>query len=182
MKKAFRKDILHKRKQLSQEKIKEKSKKIGKNLFDLDVFNKENNVMFFVSFGKEVYTHDMIEKCFEERVVIVPKAFGDYLLPCKINSLGELRTFNFGIKEPIDEDVFPLGEIDVIVVPGLAFNEKGERIGYGKGFYDRFLSKCNAIKVGLCFEEFIVDKIPTQDHDIKVDFIITEDRVINVNK
>jgi len=175
-------DLLDKRKQLSKKVLKTKSKKIAKNLFSLDAFNEKTKIMFFVSFGNEVHTHDMIKKCLGKKTVIVPKTFGDYLLPCKINSLKELRVFELGILEPVKEEFFPVKEIDVVIVPGLAFTTRGERIGYGKGYYDKFLSVCKATKIGLAFEEFIIDEIPTDKHDVTVDFVVSDDRIINVNK
>jgi len=182
MKKALRTDILNKRKEISKKSLEEKSKKVEANLFDLVDFNEKKNIMFFVSFGNEVHTHEMIKKCLGKKTVIVPKVFGDCLLPCKINSLKELSPTYFDILEPVSEEIFPLDEIDVVIVPGLAFTPKGERIGYGKGYYDRFLSKCDAVKIGLSFEEFIVDKIPTDKYDINVDFIISDERIIDVKK
>lgn len=180
MKDALRKELLSKRKGLPRESVLARSAAVKESLFSFRPFAEASSVMFYVSFGKEVFTHRMIEESFPKKAVVVPKTFGENIMPCKICSLSELSRSYFNVLEPIKENPFPPSRLDVIIVPGLGFTAKGDRIGYGKGFFDRFLEKTNAFKIGLCFDEFLLEKIPVEAGDRKVDAVITDKRVIVV--
>ncbi|MGM0414990.1 MAG: 5-formyltetrahydrofolate cyclo-ligase, partial [Bacillota bacterium] len=97
----------------------------------------------------------------------------------------DLTEGNYGILEPINSN-FKLEPyfLDLIIVPGLVFSHKGFRIGYGGGFYDRFLARAKTknsdpLKISFVYKEFIIDKIPTNQYDLPVDYIITEEKIIN---
>ena len=126
MKGKFRKQILDKRKLISKDNLLNRSCRLEKNLFAFKPFINSKNVMCFVSFGKEPNTHSIIEKSLESKTVIVPKIFGDNLLPCKISSVNDFAKGPYGVLEPIGEDPFPVSKIDFVLVPGLAFTEKGQ--------------------------------------------------------
>ena len=178
MKGVLRKELLLKRRGVSKESILARSMLAKENHFSFPQFAKASSAMFYVSFGREVSTREMIEESFSKKQVVVPKIFGDNLLPCKICSFSELSRSYFNILEPINEKPFPISKLDVVIVPGLAFTKRGDRIGYGKGFFDRFLRKTSAFKIGLCLDEFLLEKIPTESGDEKVDAVITDKRVI----
>ena len=175
MKQAIRKQILKERDSLTEKEIKEKSKLIEEKLFSLPEYKKAKTVSFFVSFGSEVYTHDMIKEALKEKEVCVPVVQGDYILLSKINGFGDLdKQGKYGILEPssiieIDKEL-----VDLIIVPGVAFDKKGYRIGYGRGYYDKLLKEFNGKTIGLAFSLQIVNKIPKEEHDIRVDKVITE--------
>ena len=181
-KQIARKKFLEKRKTLTKKEIMYKSHLIEKNLFAFEKFINSKNIMFFVSFGKEPFTHEIINKSFSNKTVLIPKVFGDNLISCRINSLKELRKGAYGIPEPMEENFFSVKKIDCVLVPGLAFSIKGERIGYGKGYFDRFLEKTIAYRIGTCFDEFVTEKIVTDQYDVNVDAIVTDKRLIVVNK
>ena len=114
--------------------------------------------------------------------MFLPFINSEKLFFSKINSLNDLVIGKFNILEPKDR-FKTKEELDLIIVPGLVFDKKGNRIGHGKGYYDSFLKKHpNATKIGLAFEDQINKKILVEDHDIPMDFIITEKRIINCSK
>lgn len=138
-------------------------------------------VMTYVSMGSEADTIRLIEGLLAEgKRVAVPVVAGKELEVSYITSLNELAPGRFGIFEP-KEQFFkrcsPM-DIDVVIVPGIAFDKKGHRIGYGAGYYDRFLPRTRAFKIGICHDECIVDDTFAQPHDIAVDYIITDLRDI----
>lgn len=136
--------------------------------------------MFFASFRSEVDTIPMIRRALGDgKRVILPKVNGDKL------ELFEIRNFDsdvspgaWGISEPCGSAPVKLDELDVIIVPGAAFDEQGNRLGYGAGFYDKLLSAFTKPTVALAFEEQIVSKVPADPHDVPVRKIVTEKRII----
>ena len=103
------------------------------------------------------------------------------MIAVKINSFAELNVDNYGILEPISVDKEKIAsDFDIIVMPGVAFDKEGNRIGYGGGYYDKYLEKniFKAKKIALAYEEQILEKIETDYHDIKVDFIINTEKII----
>ena len=88
---------------------------------------------------------------------------------------------SYGILEPVKIIEKSPNKIDLIIVPGIGFDKRGNRLGHGKGYYDKLLRKLKTIKIGLAFELQIVDQIPTDENDVPVDLIITEERIINLS-
>jgi len=175
MKKEMRKQILEKRNSLTKEEIKEKSKIIKKKLFSSEEYQQAKTVSFFVSFSSEVDTHDMIKEALKEKEVCVPVVQGDYMVLSKINGFGDLdKQGKYGILEPSSVIEVDKELVDLIIVPGVAFDRRGYRIGYGRGYYDKVLKDFNGKTIGLAFSLQIVDSIPAEEHDIKVDRVITE--------
>ena len=182
MKKEVRAFFLKKRKELVVKEILKKSDAIEKNVFSFPRFIKAQNAMFFISIGKEPNTNKMIERALTQKIVLGPKIFGEALIPCELSSTNNFVKGQYGVLEPAEENFFPISKISIIFIPGLAFTKKGDRIGFGKGYFDRFLAKTTAYKVGLCFDEFITKELPMDDYDVKMDAVITDKRVIVVNK
>lgn len=183
MKENLRKEIKEKRRKHSKEDNRKKSKEIKERLFELKEFREAETVLFYISYNGEVFTHDMILESFYKKNIIVPVSNpGDCTLTLShLKSWEELGVGSYGILEPRVEKIrkMKVEAIDLILVPGVAFDKKGNRLGHGKGYYDRLLEKTNATKIGLAFEFQIVDKIPTDENDKPVDIIITEERVIH---
>jgi 5-formyltetrahydrofolate cyclo-ligase len=189
MKEKQRKSFLEKRDALSLEEIMEKSEKIKAKFFSLKEVWKAKKIMAYVSFKSEVRTREIIlELLKRKKRVIVPlidfKKKEIYLSELK-DFQKELIPNKLGIFQPARKFFRPFKakELDLVVVPGIAFDEKGNRIGFGKGYYDKFLSKLpKRVKViGLAFEEQIGKKILTEKHDVRMHKIITEKRVIECN-
>ena len=153
-------------------------KELGRiNLLDkiiaLDEYKKAKTVFIYVSFGSEVETHNLIKKTLKSKRVVVPYCADKdgHMFACEINSFSDLKPGNFGILEPEKPKRYE-GNIDLAVVPGLGFSKDGYRIGYGKGYYDRFLNQKNIYTVGICHRELVFDEIPHDCNDVKLDKII----------
>lgn len=186
MKRTLKQEIFEKRKSLTKQDVNEKSLKIKENLFSLEEFKKAKNIMFYVSFNDEAGTREAIKELLakKEKTIIVPYVVGDN----PILQLSELKNFDwlevktFGILEPKELYIreFNYEKLDLVIVPGIVFGRNGYRIGYGHGYYDRFLKKLgkNVKKIGLSFELQVVDEIPKEEHDVPVDYVITEKGVM----
>ena len=185
MKEKLRKKIMDIRKSLPDSDVLEKSKQIKKRLYKMKEFRQASTILFYVSYNNEVYTHDMIKESLSNgKIVVVPitDAEKHCLILSKLNSWEDLECSTYSILEPkkncIDE--VSLDKIDLILVPGVVFDESGNRIGHGVGYYDKLLKNSkNASHIGLAFEVQIVDNIPAEEHDVKVDKIVTEGGIIN---
>jgi len=184
MKNFLRKDLIKKRRKLSEFEINNKSQLIEKNLFELDEFKSSQTILFYVSYGNEVYTHDMIKKSLDmKKNIIVPisDVINKDLILSKIDRWEELEKGSYKILEPkrkSEKEIF-LDDINLIIVPAIGFDIKGNRLGHGLGYYDKLLKKSNqATHIGLAFESQIINHIQIEKHDIPVDKIITEKRVI----
>lgn len=161
---------------------------VEKDKFDLGIYenvrkfilkNSDKKYLIYVSNGFEVDTFKIIKFLFEENIcVYAPKCEkNDNVMNFyKINSFEDLEKGNFGILEPKKtSDKLLEFSNSVCLVPAICFDKQGFRIGFGKGFYDRFFSEHMGIfKLGLCYEKFIIDRIFKDDNDISVDLIITE--------
>ena len=187
MKEILRSALLNKRKAMSPDAVKQKSKKIQQELFALPIFSQTQMICFYVSFDNEVYTHDMIKEGFKlGKQIVVPRCLeNDNMLSMhKISSWDDLSSGAHGILEPVASQHTKVAPetLEVIIVPGVGFDRKGHRIGHGFAYYDNFLPHSDAITIGLCFEQQIIEYLPVESHDIQMNIIITEDRCITCKK
>ena len=186
MKKAIKDEILSRRKSLSKEEVKEKSEQIKKRLCSLDEFKKSKNILAYVSFNNEADTNLLIIELLKnkEKTVLVPfvEKGNPMLQISELKNIKDLEPKTFGILEPKEDKIkkFDAKNVDLVLVPGIAFDKNGHRIGYGHGYYDRLLGKLGkkAAKIGLCYELQLIDKIPEEKHDVPMDIIVTEKRAI----
>ena len=164
-----------------------KSKLIQKKLFNLPEFKKAKTILFYVSMRSEVRTEQMIKQALKlgKRVVVpISDVKERELILSELKDFDkELEPGTFNILEPNKEFIRKISpeELDLIIVPGVAFDKDGHRIGYGMGFYDKFLSslKKRIPVVGLAYELQMVDDIPVHDKDVTMDKIVTEKGIIN---
>lgn len=172
------------RKSISDKAIKDKS--IIDKLLNTAEYINAKTVLCYVSLNNEIATDDLINHSLSvNKRVAVPYCADnngnmDFYY---IDSIGDLYIQSFGIREP---DINKCKKVEsfsnsVIILPGLSFDEKGNRLGYGKGYYDRFLQKHKLLSVGLCYDDFVVDTLPTDEYDKKVDIIVTDKNVIRIN-
>ncbi len=180
MKGKIRKELLEKRNSLNTYEILEKSNIILKNLYGLEEFSKSKKIASYISFGSEVYTHGLIKEYSKKKEFFVPFIKNGDIFLSRINSWEELESGIYGILQP-KEPKIENGGIDVIIVPGIAFDENGNRIGYGKGYFDRLLKKISSIKIALAYDFQVLKNIPNQEHDVKMDMVVTEKRIIKCN-
>lgn len=185
MKKLMRDSIIKKRSELKREEVIEKSNAIKTRLFQLSEFIDSKVILFYVSFRNEVDTIDMISECLNSgKRVIVPVVVpgNKNLLLSELRSIDELSPGNYGILEPDKSFIRPVSEevIEIVIVPGVAFDKNRYRLGYGGGYYDRLIKKLpeNCMTAGLAFETQIVEEVPKEEYDMMVDMIITEERII----
>ena len=154
-----------------------KSKLIGNKLLRNKVFRKAKIVMFYIAFGGEVNTEEMIKEAKKiGKLICVPICRKDKetMQPAMLDDHAKLKKGPYGIWEPVAETLVKLKDLDLIVVPGLAFDKKGNRLGRGKGYYDRFLSNLSdkTPTIGLAFDFQILPRVPTTACDISVKKII----------
>ena len=187
MKEKLRKEIKEKRRKLTKEENRKKSKEVKERLFGLKEYRDAESVLFYVSYDDEVFTHDMIKEALKDKRVIVPISNKeDCSLSLSIlKNWDDLEISSYGILEPKKDCIIEVSieDVDLIVVPGVAFDTKGNRMGHGKGYYDRLLENKKQIPtIGLALEFQIIDQIPTEKHDIPLDKIVTEKRIIDCRK
>ncbi len=166
--------IKEQKKNLDNGYILENSKMIFENIEKLDIFKKSKVFSIYWSFGKEVYTHDFINKWHKSKTILLPCIDGNNLvLKQFIGEQNLITNKKLNIPEPSGNEY--CGEnIDIIFIPGLAFDKNNNRLGRGKGFYDVFLQKYPlSYKIGIALKLQFFDAIPIQDHDIKMDLVIT---------
>lgn len=161
------------------------SSEIAERVFSLPEYKEANTIFTFVGMDQEVDTRRIIQRALAEgKRVAVPKTFGKgIMVPCEIIGLQDLMSGRYGIPEPQDDTrkVY-LAEGDLILVPCLACDLEGMRIGHGAGYYDRLLAGSKAFKAILCFDALVVDGIPYDDLDVRSDVVVTETRVVRVGK
>lgn len=180
-KKQLRKAMLQKRKELSDSETTVKNSVITEKLLNLEKVQSADLVLPFVSAKGEVGTREFISRCFDVgKTVAVPRCIdGSNMEFCVIHTFDDLEKGMYGIDEPKEyceviraEDA----ENSVLIVPALCFDANGYRLGYGKGYYDRFISRYKGYTVGVCYSEFITDDIPVDGYDRCVDIVITEEQ------
>lgn len=181
-KRELRKRILERRKQLSAEERREKSGKILERILCREAYRKAARIFVYVSMGAEVETQALIEQAWQDgKQVAVPKTAPErkmYFLP--VQSFAELQKNSFGVYEPTgrEEEAWIPEEGDLFLVPVVGFDAKKNRMGYGGGYYDRYFAKHRGFrKIGLAFA-LQMQEIPTEETDIPLDEIITENGVI----
>lgn len=159
-------------KALTPEQKRAKSALILKNIADFELIKSANVVALYASLPDEVDSSKLIEALSAKKRVVLPRVAGDdmdfYPYDPTTMEIGA-----FGISEPQGERAVEPSEIDVIVVPGVAFTAEGKRCGRGKGYYDKYLSRegFRAVKIGVCYKEQLAEEIPNEPHDILMDFL-----------
>ena len=188
-KNTIRSKIKYARQQLTEEFIRKNSDKIADKLFGSGAISKAEVIMSYFSFNNEVNTHGIIEKLMiMNKKVALPICRPDKpdLDISFISSISELKPGGFGIMEPDPNKlcIVKPEQIDIVIVPGIAFDRLGNRIGHGKGYYDRLLSKLShsQVKIGLCFDFQLFDELAYDSFDVPVDCVITESSVTQRGK
>lgn len=179
-KELLRKQILEKRNSTPIKFIQTKSKTIYKKFLSISGTLKKSNYSLYLSINNEVDTKSILNYLNKaDKNIYLPTYFKNDWLLAKFTAWNNLERERFGILQPEEKLVIDPGEIDVVVFPGIAFDLFGNRLGHGTGIYDRLFCNSKAIKIGLAFEEQIIEKIPSFSHDLKMHYIVTEKRIIN---
>ena len=174
MKRKLRKEILEKRNGLSFEDAEIKSNIILEKLKKDKDYIKAKTVMFYVSKGREVQTHGIIKEAMKTKKIIVPKVTDKGLICCELKDFDNMEFSCYGVMEPKDEITCDVSNIDLIIVPGIAFDKRGHRIGYGMGYYDNLLKNAKCKKIALAYDFQLIEKIPNDEWDIELDKVISD--------
>lgn len=173
----LRKTLRQKRNQLPQKE--EKSCRILEHLLSVPQFQNASIVMLYRSAKGEVDTELLWQKCRElGKVCVFPKCISKTeMIAVSAKEETDFLTSDFGILEPSSNQEFPKEQIDLVIVPALGFDRKNYRIGYGGGYYDRYLADYRGNTVGLCFEELLTKTVFPGEWDIPVTMVVTEDGI-----
>ena len=171
-KRALRAQIKVLKKQHTKEQLQEQSERILAKLEQHPDFVKAERVMLYSALPDEVQTQAFLEKWHLKKTIILPTVVGDDIIPVEYGKDTAFAVGDFNILEPQNEPY--MGGFDLIVVPGVAFDRQGNRLGRGKGYYDRFLCKHMEVKrIGICFDFQLVDEVPAEPFDIQMDEVLT---------
>lgn len=167
------------RNSLSEKEVTTRSKSIQNTLMNILKLYDYKDIFIYNSFKNEVSTKELIQELYKTSSIFLPKIIGDTMYSVKLNKRTNFKKNLFGIEEPIGSSV----DINnfICIMPLLAVDESGNRIGFGKGYYDKFLKNKKCIKIGLCYDFQIIKGIPCESHDIPLDLIISDKRVIKLS-
>jgi len=183
-KKSLRADLKQRRTLLSESTRKEMSQQIYKNLHEIDEFNHAKSVFCYISYLSEVETGSLIDLFLEQKLALtVPKIMGKTeMRAIPLTNLQDLEPDKMGILTP-KSDQAVTESFDIAITPGVGFTDKGDRLGYGRGYYDRWFSN-NTVKtkIGIAFEVQIVEKLPIEKTDMPLDILVSEERIIDLRK
>ncbi|QTL98015.1 5-formyltetrahydrofolate cyclo-ligase [Iocasia frigidifontis] len=184
-KKKLREKYLAKRSSLTAGQVKKASDKIAAKFLDIVDRIAAERIMLYYSFRNEVITHDIIDKLLvQNKEVFLPYTVvaEKELQISRINDIKEdLIEGVYGVMEPRKKENQSIKDLDIVVVPGMVFTKKGYRLGYGGGYYDRFLSRLSEITrtIGFVFDSFLLNELTLEEHDLPVEMIITEKNIID---
>ena len=180
--KSLRNLLLEKRDNTSFDFMKIASEKIQKRLKKINAFRNAQKIGMYHPIGSEVLTQDIIQELFSNgKEVFLPKVIGEKMEFRKITNFSSLEKGSFDIMEPKD-DCQTDNNLDVLLVPTVGISPMGVRLGYGHGFYDKFLTEYKTTTISLTMEKQIVKNIPKSEHDVMIDWIVTEDRILQTQR
>ncbi len=178
-KKEIRRYIKQHRDSASDEQVAHNSEKIAETVAGLPQYQAASCVYAYIDYNHEVMTDSIIFRALEDgKRVAVPRVEGKDLVFCYLHGLDDLEPGYFGIREP--KHTCPVAEEKdaLFIMPGVAFDKNHHRVGYGGGFYDRYLAKPNQhYKVALAFDFQVLETVPYEEHDITIDLLVTESAV-----
>lgn len=173
-KRALRKDMASLKRSFSKTILSGLSDKIITRIEECDLFRQAERVALYHALPDEAGTAPLIERWYREKALYLPVVTGDDLRFLRYEGERSVSEGAYHILEPICGEEVDMREIDLIIVPGVAFDRQGNRLGRGKGYYDRTLSQVTAPKIGICFHFQFLDEIPAEPFDIRMDRIITD--------
>jgi 5-formyltetrahydrofolate cyclo-ligase len=180
----LRRELLNCLLTIPSEQRSERSRKACRNLVSTEQFQRASTIMMFLSLPHEVDTSEAILHAWQlGKAVAVPKISWQqrHMIAVEINSLETgLSTSSSGLRNPVAGVPIPFGDIDMVVAPGLGFDRKGNRLGRGGSYYDRFFAneELKAARCGFGFAEQLVESIPAAEHDEPVEILVTDEEII----
>lgn len=182
---SLRRMLLESRHAVPQEKQTEICRAIYEKVVASEPYRRAKTIFVYWSTPDEIDTHAIVMDALQQgKSVCVPKCMPEHRMePRQIASEADLTEETFGIPEPGSHcPVIPLEEIQLCLVPALACDRSGMRLGYGGGFYDRFLPQTPAYRMALCANDRILEAVPVQEHDIRCDYVVTETEVMLIHE
>lgn len=175
-KRALREKMKRLREQISDREA--RSIAICREIARMPEYIAAKNVLLYASIGSEVCLDGLIEKALAQgKTVLLPRCGRDGEMDAiRLQSLSELKKGKYGIREP-EGMPFPPEEIDLVLCPGLAFDPCGARLGWGKGYYDRYLVKTHAFPAGVCFAGCLLPRVPAQENDVPMRAVVCEEGI-----
>lgn len=160
---------------MSEIEVKEKSDRICQNIISSNLFQQAEKILAYAPLGNEVDIRSVIEEGWrQQKRIAFPKVFGETMRYFEISSFSELEEGTFHVMEPVETNPIDWEEA-LVLVPGVAFDFQGNRMGYGKGYYDRFLEgKPDCKKLGVAYEVQVADQLPREENDLPMEYLVTE--------
>lgn len=181
-KESLRKRLLETRDSTSFDLLKIASGNIQKKIKKIFAFKNARKIGAYYPTGSEIFTQDIIQELLSQgKEVFLPKVVGEEMEFRKITSFSSLEQGSFDIMEPKD-DCPADNDLDVILVPTVGISPIGVRLGYGHGYYDKFLAENKITTISLTLEKQIIRNIPKSEHDVLIDWIATEDKILQTHK
>lgn len=173
-KKALRAEIREKKRAMTEAEIVSRSAALGELFLASDAYKNAKTIYGYLPYNQEVRTIPMLEQAIADgKKVAVPKVIGDTMVFIYMDDLSRVEKGYAGIPEPVDNEPVADDKEALVLMPGIAFTKKGDRMGYGGGFYDRFLAdEPNHPTLALCYAFQMVEKLPTEEYDIPVDVVL----------
>lgn len=173
--------MLQKRDSISDDFMTIASRQIQKNLKKIQAYYEAGTIACYYSIGSEVRTGNIIQEALSfGKTVSLPRVEGGSLVFYNVRGPEDLEIGEFGIMEP-KQSCPKTDKFDVVLVPAVAMTNDGQRLGYGKGYYDRFLGNVDAVTIALTYSKTLVKNIPRTDGDVLIQWIVTEDKVIKAS-
>lgn len=173
-KKELRRSIRERKRAMTEDEIVSRSRKLGEQFLASQAYREAKTIYGYLPYNQEVRTVPMLEQALRDgKAVAVPKCYGDEMKFIVMTDLSRVEKGYAGIPEPIADEPVANDETALVLMPGMAFDPQGHRIGYGGGFYDKFLSRePNHPTLALCYEFQMLPYLETEEHDIPVDTVL----------
>jgi 5-formyltetrahydrofolate cyclo-ligase len=173
-KKQLRREIREKKRAMSEAEIQEKSRRLGELFVNSQLYRSAKTIYGYLPYNQEVRTVPMLERAMADgKRVAVPKVYGDEMKFIYLDDLSAVEKGYAGIPEPVADTPVADDETALVLMPGLAFDRDGHRIGYGGGFYDKFLAQePNHPTLALCYDFQMLPELHTEEFDIPVDQVL----------
>ena len=171
---SLRKTIREKKRAMTPEQIEIASQKLGELFAKCDAYQKAKTIYGYLPYNQEVRTVPILEQALRDgKRVAVPKIYGDIMKFIYLDDLSKVEKNGMGIPEPVFDEPVAEDQTALVLMPGLAFTKSGDRMGYGGGFYDRFLAEePDHPTLALCYDFQVVESLPTEEFDIPVDTVL----------
>ena len=173
-KKELRRMIREKKRAMTPEEIASRSARLGELLAESELYRSAKTIYGYLPYNQEVRTTPMLQRALDEgKKVAVPKCYGDEMRFIYLDDLSNVEKGYAGIPEPIEDGPVAEDQTALVLMPGMAFDPQGHRIGYGGGFYDKFLAKePDHPTLALCYEFQLLEHLETEEYDIPVDLVL----------